>query len=117
MTTDESKMSYKSMTSYDSSTASGLLDIRITQTVIEFAQALLKRYNLEYAECMEQGRQLDIDFGIDDDDALTNNPEYSEEVHSNMGEGNGILKCMMILDELVKAEIQDREQYTLESKK
>lgn len=119
MTTDESKVSYKSMTSYDSSTASGLLDIRITQTVIDFAQALLKRYNLEYARCMKEGRELAIEFGIDpdDDDILNKNKEYSEEVHSNMGEGNGILKCIEILHELIDGEMKDREQYTLESKK
>jgi hypothetical protein len=101
------------------STESSILDIRISQTVIDFAQALLKRYNLEYARCKSEGRQLEIDFDIDhdDDDALNNNHEYSEEVHSNMGEGNGILKCIEILHELIDGEINDREQYTLESKK
>jgi hypothetical protein len=97
------------------STDSSILDIRISQTVIDFAQALLKRYNLEYARCKREGRQLEIDFDIDpdDDDALNNNQEYSEEVHSNMGEGNGILKCIEILHELIDGEINDREQYRL----
>ena len=89
------------------STESSLLDLRISKTVIDFAQALLKRYNLEYARNNREGRQLDIDFEIDpdDDDALSNNQEYSEEAHSNMGEGNGILKCIEILHELVDGEM------------
>ena len=97
----------------NSSTESSLLDLRMTQTIIDFAQALLKRYNLYYAENVQQGRQLDIDFDIapDDMDAMNNDQEYSEEVHSNMGEGNGILRCIEILRELVDSEVNERTVY------
>jgi hypothetical protein len=100
---------------------SALLDIRITQTVIDFAQALLDRYNLEYARCNREGRQLDIDFGIDhnkeEQEEYLDDPYYAEKMYSNDGESNGILKCIEIFHELVDGEVNDRERYTLESKK
>lgn len=43
-------------------------------------------------------------------------PDYAQEMHSNMGEHTGILRCSEILHELIDGEVDDRKQYTLESK-
>lgn len=72
---------------------SQLLDIRISKTIIEFANALLHRYNQELAlleQHMNQGQNEDED-----------EPGFDEGMHAD------IRRCCDIL-ELVDAEVEDR---------
>ncbi|MGH9975288.1 MAG: hypothetical protein ACRD8Z_05560, partial [Nitrososphaeraceae archaeon] len=81
------------MTTATNSTESSLSDVRISQTIIEFALALRKRYNIYYAECMRNGRALDIEYGYHYDE---NNMDGDE--------------CNKIMDKAAKDQEYMREQ-------
>lgn len=93
-----------------SESESQLIDMRITQAIVDFASTLERKYHQELVEIKRAQVYSLAEHSKYD-------PDYMPNVHFNEGSLYGMRLCFDILQKLVDAEVKDMKMRLGDSKK